>query len=65
MREIGCLVEAARWSHEGFAVISCTGEIYMPEDLGVKWVGGHYASMHTHGMTIDERRGPWTKGVRA
>lgn len=59
----GDLVQAAQWSHAGYAVISCMGEIYLPNDLNVRWIGGHYASMQTHGMTIDERRGAWDKGI--
>lgn len=53
------LLEAAQTSAQGITVISNAGRRYTPDQLAVKWVGAHYASLNNAGMTEAERKGAW------
>lgn len=53
------MLEAAQASAQGMTVISNAGHRYTPDQLAVKWVGAHYASMNNAGMTEAERKGEW------
>lgn len=53
------ILEAAQASAQGHTVISNAGRHYTPDQLAVKWVGAHYASMNNAGMMEAERKGAW------
>lgn len=53
------LLEAAQASAQGNTVVSNAGRRYTPDQLAVKWVGAHYASLKNAGMTEAERKGAW------
>lgn len=52
-------LEAAKASSQGITVISNAGRLYTPDQLAVTWVGAHYASLNSAGMTEAERKGAW------
>lgn len=53
------ILEAAQASAQGITVVSNAGRRYTPDQLTVKWVGTHYASLNNAGMTEAERKGAW------
>lgn len=53
------LLDAAQASVQGITVISNAGHRYTPDQLAVRWVGAHYASLNNAGMTEAERKGEW------
>ncbi|WP_339273811.1 hypothetical protein MKY59_21700 [Paenibacillus sp. FSL W8-0426] len=59
------ILEAAHASAQGHTVISNAGRRYTPDQLAVKWVGAHYASMNGAGMTEAERKGEWKNDARS
>ncbi|MFE6075588.1 hypothetical protein ACFVQB_14045 [Paenibacillus sp. NPDC057886] len=53
------ILEAAQYNANGFTVLSNQGKRYSSDMLRIKWIGAHYASMDSCGMTDEERKGEW------
>lgn len=53
------ILQAAQASAQGSTIVSNAGRRYTPDQLAVKWVGAHYASLNNAGMTEAERKGAW------